>query len=141
MRMIVLGCVGMTLAGLLAGCVGSRSTLTAEQTRPYPTELAREETAPIQVIRRTTHIEMTNTTAQNFGPSTVWLNGRFSNAIDGFEVGQTLLLDLREFYDQWGDRFRAGGFFATRDPDALVLVEIESQGVLTGLVMVGNVYE
>ena len=141
MRMIVPCCVGIVLAGLLAGCAGSRSTLSAEQTRPYPTELAREATAPIQVIRRTTHIELTNTTARNFGPSTVWLNGRFSNAIEGFEVGQTLLLDLREFHDQWGDRFRAGGFFATRDPDALVLVEIESQGVLTGLVMVGNVYE
>jgi hypothetical protein len=133
--------VSATLAVLLSGCASTNSALVENQSRPYPQAMERSPTVPIQVIRRSTHIEMTNTTARAYGASTIWLNGRYSRSIEGLAIGQTLRLDLREFYDQWGDSFRAGGFFATRDPDGLVLVEIESGDALTGLVMVGNIYE
>ena len=84
---------------------------------------------------------MTNTSAKAFGPSRVWLNARFSRTIDEFAVGQTLKLDLREFYDEFGESFRAGGFFATRNPEAMVLCELENEGTVYGLVVVGSLVD
>jgi len=128
-------------AALLASCTGPGSALRSDASRAYPSEIANAGTLPIQVIRRVTHIEMTNTTARAFGPSTIWVNGRYSHPIEGFGIGETISLDLREFYDEFGERFRAGGFFATRDPDALVLCQLENEGSMYGLIVVGNLLE
>lgn len=125
----------------IASCTGPGTALRANASRAYPRQLSRSGTLSVQVIRRVTHIELSNTTAQAFGPSTIWVNGRFSKTIDGFAVGQTLKLDLREFRDQFGETFRAGGFFATRDPDALVLCELESGDSIYGLIVVGSLID
>ena len=69
---------------------------------------------------------MTNTSARAFGPSTLWINASHSREIDGFAIGESLTLDLRSFVDEYGNTFRAGGFFATRRPHDLVLAEIET---------------
>lgn len=132
---LILSCV------LLGACAGSGNTLRPNASRAYPKELTRRGTLPIQVIRHVTHIELTNTTARSFGPSTIWINGRFSMPIDGLAIGQTLRLDLREFRDEFGDTFRAGGFFATRDPDALVLAELENDDAMYGLIVVGSLMD
>lgn len=126
---------------ILSACSSSRSALIENQTRPYPKQLAKSGSVSIQVLRRSTKIELTNTTAESFGPTTIWLNGRYSSEIDGLEVGQSLTLDLRSFYDEWGDQFRAGGFFATRNPTPLTLVEFEMPEGLVGLIMVGDTLE
>ena len=69
---------------------------------------------------------MTNTTSHYFGPSTIWLNARYSKPVDEFAVGQTLTIPLAEFHDEFGEIFRGGGFFAADPPQRLVLAEIES---------------
>ncbi|KAA0216002.1 MAG: hypothetical protein DYG94_09930 [Leptolyngbya sp. PLA3] len=107
----------------------------------YPRTLENAGALPIQVIRRVTHIDIANTAARGFGASTVWLNGRFSHPIEGIDVGQTLRLDLREFRDEFGESFRAGGFFATRNPEALVLCDLETDGRMYGLVVVGSLLD
>ena len=53
-------------------------------------------------------------------------------------IGQTRRFDLREFVNEYGERFRAGGFFATERPDDVVLVQIEHGGRLDGLLVVGT---
>ena len=53
--------------------------------------------------------------------------------IEGLAVGETLELDLREFKDQFGSAFRAGGFFASERPQRLVLLQIETKGEGAGL--------
>lgn len=104
--------------------------------------MARGPTLDIQVFRRQTEIELTNTTARSFGPSTLWLNARFSRPIDGFAVGQTLLLKLSDFKDEFGDSFRGGGFLATERPERLALAEIQpgdaKPPAMLGLVVVGE---
>ncbi len=120
----------------LAGC--SSGPTQIRQGPVYKSDLTRAPTANIQVFRRSTTIELTNTTAQAFGPSTIWLNGRFGRAIDGLAVGQSLELRLAEFRDQFDEAFRGGGFFATEKPDRLVLAELETDGKLVGLVVVGG---
>jgi hypothetical protein len=81
---------------------------------------------------------MTNPTPRDFGPATVWINQRFSRDIPSFAPGETVKLDLRSFVDQYGEAFRAGGFFATKEPDPVVLVQVEPEGSeeLIGLIVV-----
>lgn len=101
-------------------------------------QLDKAEVLDIQVFRNVTTLELTNTTARSFEDATIWLNQRYSMPIGGLDIGESLELPLRRFVDEYGDTFRAGGFFATRDPDPVVLAQLESEGVLYGLLMGGN---
>ena len=44
--------------------------------------------------------------------------------------------DLAAFRNQFNEKFRAGGFFATERPDSLVRVQIETPESLIGLTVV-----
>lgn len=128
-------------AFLLTGCMGAREI---KQGSIYPSSqtLKRGTTLDIQVFRRDTKIELTNTTAQSFGKCKMWLNGRFSRDIDSLAVGQTLVLPLNGFKDEFGYSFRGGGFFASEKPDRLVLAEIQpenaNQPEMLALVVIGD---
>lgn len=129
----------LTGCGLLPTGLADRSVGTND--RPFPAGLAQSETLDVQVIRGPeTRITMTNTTARGFGPSTLWINGRFSRPIMGFQAGQTLSLDLYDFRDEFGERFRAGGFFATKAPEKVMHAQLETlidgDTQLLGLVVV-----
>lgn len=107
----------------------------------YPRDMRQSRTLDVQVFRQTKHMELTNTTAVSYGPSRLWLNGRYSRPIDGFAAGQSLTVPLDDFVDNLGDTFRGGGFFATETPERLVLVQLETKSpdgtpVLLGLVVV-----
>ena len=122
--------IGLTLAALgapLGGCASGGKT-PPPYARPYPGYLDQSPTLDIQVDQRTQTLTLTNTTAQRFGPSTLWLNKRFSRPIGSLEVGESREIPLREFSDQFGERFRGGGFFATREPERLVLAQVETTG-------------
>jgi hypothetical protein len=125
--------IAVVLGLALVGCAGQRDI---EQGTVYPTGLKRGTTLDIQVIRRSTKIELTNTTSRPFAKSTLWLNGRYSKEIDGLAVGQKLTFWLREFKDEYGESFRGGGFFATRRPEMLALAEIQTGDEMLGLVVV-----
>lgn len=109
---------------LIAGC-SSRVQVRGDE-RPYPDALERTPVMDIQVFRHVKTLTMTNTTSHYFGPSTIWLNARYSKPVDEFAVGQTLTIPLAEFHDEFGEIFRGGGFFAADPPQRLVLAEIES---------------
>lgn len=130
------------MLALMLSLVGCHPPATIDERRPYPLQLVQGDTLDVQVVRDDTHIVMTNTTARTFGPSTLWINQWYSTEIDGFEPGETLRIHLGDFRDQFGDRFRAGGFFATDVPQEIALVQIESTeaglGTLTGLVYVNE---
>ena len=130
----------LIVCSLLAGCAVSINP-TGEEPR-YPDYLERGRTLDIQVARKVTRIELTNTTAQTFGPSRLWINMWFSHEIEGLEPGQTLRFNLYNFKDQHGESFRAGGFFATREPERLVLAELETDEgngpTLLRLIVVGQ---
>lgn len=136
-RPLAAALAAMTLCLCLGACARSHQIT---QGRPYPQQMRRGTTLDIQVIRRGTSIELTNTTARSFGPSILWINGRFSNRIEGLAIGEKLDLPLRQFRDQYNERFRAGGFFATEKPELLALAELqpESGGEIFGLVVVGE---
>lgn len=124
----------------LAGCLGPRAPTGYE--RVYPSELPRGVTLNVQVFRRTTELELTNTTARVFGPSTIWLNMWYSRPIEGLEPGGSLRFPLHEFRDEFGEAFYGGGFFATREPERLVLAELETEdeagSILLRMIVVGQ---
>ncbi len=127
------------LAVLLVALPACRTgSTTIVEGRAYPAKLATGPTLDIQVVRKSTRIEFTNTTARAFGPFTLWLNARFAKTFDGLGVGETRDVALRDFKDQWGDAFHAGGFFATELSERLAKAEIEPNGgsELLGLVVV-----
>lgn len=128
------------LALALAGC--STAKAPSANARDYPA-LKQHATADIQVVLLATTIELTNTTGRAFGPSTVWLDKWYSRPIDALGVGQTLSLPLVEFRDRYSDTFKPGGFFATRQPDNLVIAQLETHAPdgadeMVGLVTVGG---
>jgi hypothetical protein len=120
----------------LPACRGGGAAI--DYARPMPAGLDQAEVLDVQLFRDVTRVELTNTTARSFENATIWLNERWSRPIERLGIGESLELSLWEFVDEYGEPFRAGGFFATRDPDAVVLAQLEADGSLFGLVIGGN---
>lgn len=123
-------------SALLLGC--SSGPRPIPQGPVYPAALPHGPTLDVQVIRRGPSIGLTNTTARAFGPSRLWLNGRYALDLPGLGVGQNVELRLSDFKDEYSESFRGGGFFATENPDRLALAELESGGEMLGLIVVSR---
>lgn len=120
------------VAGVLAGCSGSPEV--DAEARAFPYELEQAELLDVQVFRDVTRLRFTNTSGRPLGPGMLWVNRRFGYAMpEGVAIGERVDLDLKSFVDEFGDPFRAGGFFATRDPDKVVIVEYEEDAGADGL--------
>ncbi len=52
-------------------------------------------------------------------------------------MGQTFVLPLDGFKDEFGDTFRPGGFWAAEDPEQLVLTQIETTSTEGKVELVG----
>lgn len=128
----------LTLLALLTlcGCAPTRDPNLAGPV--YPETKSQSRMLDIQVVRTQTTIRLTNTTARAFGTSRLWINRWYSREIPALAVGQTIELDQASFRDQYGEAFRAGGFFATREPQRVELVQLETADGMLGLVAVGK---
>lgn len=104
----------------------------------YPEAKTQSRTLDIQVVRTQTTIQLTNTTARAFGKSRLWLNRWYSAEIPALAVGQSIELRQDSFRDQYGEAFRGGGFFATRKPQKINLVQLETEDGMVGLIAVGK---
>ncbi len=137
---VALLALSLSLCGaVVLGAPGCRSTPSDIAEGPsYPEERGQSRVVDIQVTRDDTHITFTNTTAQAIPPCRMWLNRWYMLDFQGLGVGETVTLDLRDFRDRYGDRFRGGGFFATEFPDKLVLAQLEIGPELVGLVVIAG---
>lgn len=130
---------GLMLTG---GCQLFSETTHATAGPVYPDHLPKGEIFDIQVFRESTTLHMTNTTTRDFGPSTIWLNQRYSSPIDGLASGQTITMDLKVFVDEFGETYRAGGFFSQRIPAPVVLCQLETTSpdgpIMHGFIVVEN---
>lgn len=112
---------GSSLLALGACGTGYRPDLAVE----YPASVARAGEADIQVYRRETKILLVNSSSRDFSGKRLWLNQEFSRVVDRFASGETIEFSLNDFYNEYGEPFRAGGFFATEPPSDLVKAEFE----------------
>lgn len=132
--------VGLVLGGA-AGCSTGPQAEALDSGRSYPAQKAQSEVLNIQLIRDQAEITLTNTTARAMGPTVIWLNQEFWYEIAELEVGDSVRLPLNEFRNNYGKRFRAGGFFATERPKNVVLAQLETENSnsLLGVVVVDGV--
>ncbi len=135
--------MGLSLwLGVSAVCLGvggCSSSVNPELAGPeYPAAKSQTSTLDIQVVRGETSITVTNTTARAYGKSRLWLNRWYSREIESLGVGESVELKLNSFRDQHGEAFRSGGFFATRKPQVVQQVQLETADGLLGLVAVGK---
>lgn len=121
------------MTALLTSC-GSGQSISEGPV--YPSARAQSGVADIQVFRDETVITFTNTTARDFPPCRMWINKWFSREIPSLRIGQTMTLSLHDFKDQFGEAFRAGGFFASDRPARLVLAQLELGEEMLGLIVV-----
>ncbi len=129
----------LSISAVCVGLGGCSSSVDPALAGPeYPAEKSQTSTLDIQVVRSDTTITVTNTTARAYGKSRLWLNRWYSREIDGLGVGQTMELTLKSFHDQHGEAFRSGGFWATRKPQTVQQVQLETADGLLGLVAVGK---
>lgn len=112
------------IAATLAGCAGPRPVDPASA-RAFPEGLQQARVLDIQVRRAPTTLTLTNTTASDIPACTMWLNKRYSREFPGLPVGRTATLTLSDFVDEYGERFRPGGFWATRRSQRVVLAQFE----------------
>jgi hypothetical protein len=122
---------------LLAGC--TRPMYVVERaTEPYPIELHAIEIAgpddtmfrkvriaAIQVFQANVEITIVNATPVTYTDITVWINQRYACPLDALPAGERRTLSLWEFFDQWGQRFPAGGLWRTVEPEPIYLVEFQ----------------
>ena len=133
-RFAIVACAASVL--MLGGCASKQDPALAGP--EYPEAKTQSRTLDIQVVRTQTLIQLTNTTARAYGKSRLWLNRWYSVEIPQFAVGQTIELRQDAFRDQYGEAFRGGGFFATRKPQKINLVQLETEDGMVGLVAVGK---
>ncbi|MCP3906117.1 MAG: hypothetical protein GY715_21040 [Planctomycetes bacterium] len=130
--------VVVVVAGIvLAGCA-TTTVNPARATPPYPEHLHLDEVtvfasgpvrAPravdMQAFRDGQHIEIVNSTARSYRDFDLWINQRYMRHVKALPAGDTLRLHLGSFYDERGEQLNAGGFFATRTPTPVRLVQIQ----------------
>lgn len=128
------------------GCQLFNEKLTADPGPVYPQDAMMVEVLDVQLFRDITVLRFTNTSTTDFPAGTMWLNKRYSAPIPAIASGETVEIDLKQFVDEFGDTYSAGGFFAQREPTPVVLAQIEVPSiegvpVLYGLVVVQNKFD
>ncbi len=126
----------------LSGCQLFSEKTYSTPGEVYPDTIERGQVYDVQVFRQSTQLRLTNITTRDFGPSTIWLNQRYSSPIEGIASGETVDMDLKLFVDEFGETYRAGGFFSQRIPAPVVLCQIETDDgdgpIMHGFIVVEN---
>lgn len=144
--LVGMGCAVVGASLVVCGLGGCRAMgldeATVETGPVYPQEARQVGVLDVQVIRRGTSIELTNSTGEVLA-GRLWLNRWWAGELAAVEPGQTARVSLHGFVDRYNEGFRAGGFFATEQPTKLVHVQLErggggGSGGLVGLVVIGE---
>ena len=114
----------LSLMFVYSGC-GRVMYVPTQATRSYSHELHTIDTVDIQVFRDVELIELVNATVHSYLDFDIWINQRYVLHVDQMLAGETIRLSLWDFFDERGDRFNAGGFWATREPERVRLVEMQ----------------
>jgi len=135
---ILLPVLGLAIAcAAVPGC-GGRVYDPARATRPYPEKLSQGETIQAEVSRHGTELLIVNATPQSFSDFDVWVNQRYMHHVDSLKAGESLRINITDFFDAWGETPIPGGFFRTEQPTPVILVQFQLDHTrpLKGLVTV-----
>jgi hypothetical protein len=134
----LLRCSGVVaLMGALCAC--SPKTYVPElATGAYPSNLHTTDVADIQVFRRGTELEIVNSTAHSHANFDLWVNQRYVKRVELLPAGETIRVSLWDFFDEYGQRFYAGGLFRTypATPVRLVEIQVGDEQLMLGLISI-----
>ena len=122
-RMVVATLLLLTLAGA-GGCFPKRYD-AAKATERYPSNLPVGSIADIQVTRDGNEMVIVNATVIDFKDMKLWLNRRYMHMVERIEPGETVRIDMGEFWDVWGGGPNPGGLLRWYDPTPIVVVEAQ----------------
>ncbi len=128
----------MAAALALSACTIHPTPVNTDGLVAYPRTVPIEGVVEVEVFREDTQITLANHSAQGFADFTLWINERFQRKVESLPVGGMVTLSLKEFRDEFGEEFRAGGFFSSEKPDPVVKAEIARDGSMIGLVVIPN---
>ncbi len=133
LALLAVGAVALTLGGCTAPLYDP-----ALATRAYPELLLQAEVIQMQAVPKETVLQIINGTATDYREVDVWVNRRYMKHITEILAGQTIEVTITDFRDVWGQCPQPGGFWRTRAPTPLVLVQIQRDETtpLLGLVAV-----
>ncbi len=94
-------------------------------TRAYPHELTQGETIECAAYRDSAKIVIVNNTLNHFENFDVWLNQQYVTHVETLEPGETLKLQVIDFFDEWGETPVPGGFFRSRPPTRIGLIQFQ----------------
>ena len=133
LALIAIATAAMTLGGCTAPLYDP-----ALATRAYPELLSQSEVIQIQAVPKETVLQIINGTVTDYREVDIWVNRRYMKHITEILAGQTIEVTITDFRDVWGQCPQPGGFWRTRPPTPLVLVQIQRDETqpLLGLVAV-----
>lgn len=102
----------------------------------YPRTKVQSAVVDVQLARSEERVTLTNTSPRSFPAATLWLNAQYGSPVPELPAGRAITLDLSAFKNEYGESFRAGGFFATERPDTVVLAQLELEDELIGMPVV-----
>ena len=94
-------------------------------TRAYPHDLTQGETIECEAYRDSAQLVIVNNTLNTFEGFDIWLNQQFVTHVDLLNPGQTIRLQITDFFDVWGETPVPGGFFRSRPPTRIGLVQFQ----------------
>ena len=120
----------------LAGCAPAYAPELASPR--YPQELHRAESIDMQVFRRGTTLEIVNSTPRTYRDFDLWINQRYVRHVEIWPAGELLKLSLWDFRDVRGEVINAGGFWRTKAPTPvrLVQIQLDDESPLIGLIAI-----
>lgn len=141
-RTCLLILVLLLVTPVLTGCFPKRYN-PAKATKPYPAELGQSEVVAVQVTRDGDEMILVNGTANDFTDIDLWLNRRYLLHIDQFGPGETIRLQMGDFWDVWGGGPNPGGLLRWYDPTPVVLVQaqIDESSPLIGFLSIPGTEE
>lgn len=122
---------------MLGGCFPKRYN-PAKGTERYPMELGQGETANVQVTRDGDRMVIVNGTAIDFQDINLWLNQRYLHRVKRIAPGETINIEMGDFWDVWGGGPNPGGLLRWYDPTPIVLVQaqIDETSPLVGFISI-----
>ena len=119
-------CAAPAVIASALGACSPQSYMPELATRAYPREQHTSNVADMQVFRRGTDIEIVNSTATSYSDFDLWVNQRYVLPMKSLPAGATRRVSLWDFFDEYGERFYAGGLFRAYPATPVRMVEIQA---------------
>lgn len=122
----------------LAGCTINPTPADTSGLTGYPYEIESVRVVDVEVFRDGTKITLANHAPESFADFTLWINERYQAKVDALPLGGMLTISLDSLRDEFGEKFRAGGFFSSQKAQPVVKAEMQSTDSLIGLIVIPN---